>query len=234
MSILKCENLCVSYDGNAVIQNASFSIDEGDYVLIVGENGSGKSTLIKTILGLIQPVSGTLSFENGFCQNEIGYLAQQSELKREFPAAVSEVVLSGFCGKKSLFPFYTKVQKKTAHEILKKLRMEEFEKHPVSELSGGQLQRVLLARALCATEKIILCDEPVSGLDASSSAQLYSLIKQLNDEKITVIMVTHDLHRALPYANKVIHMGQDEIFCMSADEYKKSKLANILFKGTDR
>lgn len=233
MSILKCDNLCVAYDGILAVKNASFSIDEGDYVLIVGENGSGKSTLVKTILGLLTPSSGTLTFSDALKQNEIGYLAQQNEVKNEFPASVLEVVLSGFCGKKRFLPVYTKVQKKQASDNLEKLDMLEYAHRPVSELSGGQRRRVLLARALCAANKMILCDEPAAGLDTHGSAQLYDAIKRLNDEKITVIMVTHDLSQSLPYANKVIHMGNDAVYFMNKDDYVTSEPARALF-GTKK
>ncbi len=229
MTILKCDKLCVSYDNATVVQNASFEINDGDYVLIVGENGSGKSTLVKAILGLLSPSSGTLSFEGGLSQSEIGYLAQQNEVKREFPASVMEVVMSGFCGKKGFFPFYTKAQKQLAHKNLKKLDIDAYSRHPISELSGGQIRRVLLARALCATKKLILCDEPAAGLDTMGTTQLYDAIKRLNDEKITVIMVTHDLKASLAYATKVIHMANDGVYVMQRDEYAKSELAHKLF-----
>ncbi len=232
MNILKCSELCVAYDGDVVVQNATFEIDEGDYVVVVGENGSGKSTLIKTILGLISPVLGDLCFCGGLRQNEIGYLAQQSDIKSDFPASVFEVVLSGFCGKKSFLPFYTKKQKQIAHENLKKLDMDDFCRRPISQLSGGQLRRALLARALCATKKMILCDEPTAGLDALGASQLYDSIKKLNDEGISVLMVTHDLQKALMHANKVIHMGRDNVYFMHANEYAQSELAQRLL-GTN-
>ncbi len=233
MNILKSNELCVAYDGDVVVQNATFEIDEGDYVVIVGENGSGKSTLIKAILGLIMPISGELSFCGGLMQNEIGYLAQQNDIKSDFPASVFEVVLSGFCGKKSHLPFYTKKQKLLALENLKKMDMANFCRRPISKLSGGQLRRVLLARALCATKKMILCDEPTAGLDALAASQLYDSAKKLNDEGISVLMVTHDLQKALVHANKVIHMGRDKVYFMSADEYAKSELAQRLFGLND-
>lgn len=229
MEILRCEGLCVSYDAAPVIQNASFTIEAGDYVLVVGENGSGKSTLVKTILGLVSPSSGKLTFTGGLTKTEIGYLAQQSDTKRDFPASVFEVVLSGFCGKRPLLPFYTKEQKRRADEALSRLGMDAYKKRPFSTLSGGQRQRVLLARALCATQKLILCDEPAAGLDARVTAQLYDAIRQLNRDGITVIMVTHDLSEALPDANKVIHMGRDQTWCLSKEEYKKSEMARSLF-----
>lgn len=229
MTILKCDRLCVSYDSSIVVQNASFEINDGDYVLIVGENGSGKSTLVKAILGLLRPCSGTLSYESGLKQNEIGYLAQQNDIRREFPASVLEVVMSGFCGKNRFVPFYGKAQKKLALQSLKRLDMDSYARRPISELSGGQTRRALLARALCATNKLILCDEPTAGLDTVGTAQLYEAIKRLNDDKITVVMVTHDLKGALPYANKIIHMADDGVYCMSSEKYVKSELAHRLF-----
>lgn len=228
MTIIKCENLCVSYDNSMVVHDASFEICEGDYVIVVGENGSGKSTLIKTLLGLLSPSSGTLSFGKNFRQSDIGYLAQQNEVKREFPASVIEVVMSGFCGKKRFLPFYTKAQKQQAADTLKKLDMSGYEKHPIAELSGGQTRRVLLARALCSAKKMLLCDEPCAGLDSHGTKQLYSTLKRLSDDDITVVMVTHDVANSLEYATKVIHMANDKVYCMGKDEYKLSSFYNDL------
>lgn len=229
MELLRCDGLSVSYDAAPVIQNASFVVEEGDYVLVVGENGSGKSTLVKTILGLVSPTAGKLRFTGGLSKNEIGYLAQQSDTKRDFPASVYEVVLSGFCGGQGFAPFYAKAQKQRALQSLQRLGMAEYKNRPFSALSGGQRQRVLLARALCATKKLILCDEPAAGLDALVTTQLYETIAQLNREGITVIMVTHDLGEALPYASKVIHMGREQAWCMEKNAYVKSELARSLF-----
>lgn len=150
MELLRCDGLSVSYDAAPVIQNASFVVEEGDYVLVVGENGSGKSTLVKTILGLVSPSSGKLRFTGGLSKNEIGYLAQQSDTKRDFPASVYEVVLSGFCGGQGFAPFYAKAQKQRALQSLQRLGMAEYKNRPFSALSGGQrAARPACARAVC-------------------------------------------------------------------------------------
>lgn len=229
MEILRCKNLCVSYDSSPVIQNASFFVNDGDYILVVGENGSGKSTLIKTILGLISPSSGEMSFLGGLEKNKIGYLAQKSDIKRDFPASVFEVTLSGFCGAHTFLPFYKKAYKQRAEGELERLGIADLKTRPFSALSGGQQQRVLLARAMCATKKLILFDEPVTGLDALAAAQFYKTVEKLNKSGIAVIMVTHDIGDALPCANKIIHIGRSKVWFMEKDEYVNSEIARNLF-----
>ena len=219
----------MGYEHQLAVDHVSFDIESGDYVAIVGENGSGKSTLLKGLLGLMPPRSGSIVYGDGLKQNMIGYLPQQTVVQRDFPASVYEVVLSGFCGGQGFAPFYAKAQKQHALQSLQRLGMAEYKNRPFSALSGGQRQRVLLARALCATKKLILCDEPAAGLDALVTTQLYETIAQLNREGITVIMVTHDLGEALPYASKVIHMGREQVWCMEKNAYVKSELARSLF-----
>ncbi|MBR3791978.1 MAG: ATP-binding cassette domain-containing protein, partial [Clostridia bacterium] len=164
MTLINCEKLAFSYDQKPVIKDLSFSISKGDYLCIVGENGVGKSTLIKCILGLIKP-SGSITFGEGLSQSKIGYLPQQSEIQKDFPASVYEVVISGTLNKSKLIPFYTKRQKELAKKNLNLLGLDNIKKKCYQDLSGGQQQRVLLARALCAADSLILLDEPSSGLD---------------------------------------------------------------------
>ena len=158
MSLIECKHLKVGYENRTAVDDVSFSINEGDYLCIVGENGSGKSTLMKSILGLIPIKSGEIIF-NGLKQNQIGYLPQQTIVQRDFPASVFEVVLSGCLNRLGMKPFFTAKERKIAEDNIKLLNIEKIRKKAYCDLSGGQQQRVLLARALCATEKILLLDE---------------------------------------------------------------------------
>lgn len=223
MSLIKCNNLSLSYDNRAVISDLSFEVAKGDYLCIIGENGAGKSTLIKGLLGLLKPVSGEILLGDGLKNNEIGYLPQQSDIQRDFPASVFEVVMSGcISGCKSL-PFYTKEQKSTALYNMNLLGIKDLKNKCYQELSGGQQQRVLLARALCATKSVLVLDEPVSGLDPIVTNELYSIIKHLNQHhRISVIMVSHDLSGTISNATHILHLGENGYFYSTVDEYKKS------------
>ena len=212
MAQLTCQNLTVGYDGRAVLQDLNFEVNAGNYLCIVGENGSGKSTLMKTILGLQMPISGTILTGDGLRKNEIGYLPQQTQVQKDFPASVREIVLSGCQGRCGSRPFYSKEEKGLAEENIGKMGIGSLAKRCYRELSGGQQQRVLLARALCATQKMLLLDEPVSGLDPKVTAEMYALIQKLNyEDGITVVMISHDLNAALQYASHILHIG-DRVF----------------------
>lgn len=165
MALIKCENISIAYEGQTVVHDLSFQVSEDDYLCIVGENGSGKSTLVKSILGLKNPVKGKIILGDGLSQNEIGYLPQQTDVQKDFPASVYEVVLSGRLNGRGMRPFYTAADKRSARENMELLGIRELERQCFRDLSGGQKQRVLLARALCATRKLLLLDEPVTGLD---------------------------------------------------------------------
>ena len=226
MSYITVKNLSVGYDGEAVEQNISFTVEKGDYLCIVGENGSGKTTLMKTLLQLQKPLGGTIEYGDGFKKNEIGYPPQQTVVQRDFPASVKEIVLSGCQARCGLRPFYNKEEKKIAFDNIKKMGLEDIADKCYRELSGGQQQRVLLARALCATQKLLLLDEPVSGLDPKVSSEMYRLIESLNKEGITIIMVSHDMKAALEYANKILHIGHG-VFFGTKEEYIKSKEGQV-------
>lgn len=215
-----CENASLGYDGKPIVTDLSFTVNAVDYLCIVGENGSGKSTLMKTILNLTAPLAGAIRME-GLRPTEIGYLPQQTQVQRDFPASVQEIVRSGFQGQCGLRPFYTREEKVVAARNLERLGLGGFERRCYRELSGGQQQRVLLARALCATRKCLLLDEPVSGLDPKAAAQMYEIIRQLHQEGITIIMISHDLESALNHATHVLHIGK-ELFFGTKEAYLRS------------
>ncbi len=231
MEQIRCENLTIGYESKVVQSNLSLSINQGDYVCIVGENGTGKSTLVKTLLGLLSPLSGKIGLGEGIKKSDIGYLPQQTVVQKDFPASVWEIVLSGCLAHTGLRPFYNKKEKALALENIKKMGIEDLQKKCYRELSGGQQQRVLLARALCATEKVLLLDEPVSGLDPKVSQELYEVIKNLNDEGITIIMISHDVKVATEYAKTILHLGKS-IFYGTKDEYlQNTQLSSKLMGG---
>ncbi len=224
MSLIKFADVTIGYEGVNVLSKISFEINSGNYLCIVGENGSGKTTLMKSMLGLISPISGTISFDDGLKQNHIGYLPQQSKLQKDFPASVYEVVLSG-CLSKGFSPFYSKLQKKTALENMYKTGISDLKNKCFRELSGGQQQRALLARALCSTEKMLILDEPITGLDPIAAQELYTLIKQLNNNNgITVVMVTHDVNSAINNASHILHLRKDTYFYGSTHTYLHSDI----------
>lgn len=223
MAILKCENIGFSYDGKRVLENVSFSLNAGDYLCVVGENGSGKSTLIKGLLGLKAPDGGSISFGDGLKSTEIGYLPQQTQIQRDFPASVYEVVLSGCLNRLGRRARYGAEHRKIAEMNMERMSIDALKNACYHELSGGQQQRVLLARALCATGKLLLLDEPVTGLDPIATEEMYNLIKLVNlCDHITVIMVSHDVKAAVRYATHVLHLGKDAFFFGTVQEYRQS------------
>lgn len=232
MAQLCCKNVGFAYGGETVLSGVNFSVNAGDYLCIVGENGSGKSTLMKGILGLKEPSEGEIVFGDGLKANEIGYLPQQTGIQRDFPASVGEVVLSGRISGMGHRLFYSRADREAASENLERMGIEELKDRCYMELSGGQQQRVLLARAMCATKKLLLLDEPVTGLDPNAANEMYNLIKLINlCDKISVIMVTHDVHEAVRYATHILHLGHDQLFFGSVEEYRKSDHVRRLLGG---
>ncbi len=219
MAQIKCTDISLGYEKRIVAKGISFEVSAGDYLCIVGENGSGKSTLMKAILRLVSPLGGSIEFSDGLSCGDIGYLPQLTEHQRDFPASVEEVVLSGCIGGAGRIPIYRRRHKLLAHDNLRRLGIDGLQKRPYRELSGGQQQRVLLARALCAAGKMLLLDEPVSGLDPVAASEMYKTIERLNSEGITVIMISHDIAAALKYATRVLHLGREPHFFGTKDKY---------------
>ena len=230
--IFECKDVTLGYENKVVAKNLNFKIDQGDYLCVVGENGTGKSTLIKTLLGLIKPLNGeVIANVQGKNHKGVGYLPQQTQAQKDFPASVWEVVLSGVLNNDHRCPFYNKKDKAEAEKNMEKLNILDLKKRCYRELSGGQQQRVLLARALCATDSVLILDEPVTGLDPASM-ELYETIKDLNKkENVTIIMVSHDIKNALNYATHILHLEQENDFFGTVEEYKKSNVSNMFLGG---
>ena len=226
MAQLICKDVSLGYEGKSIAQDINFEVNKGDYLCIVGENGSGKSTLVKALLHQIQPLSGKIETAEGFSLKDIGYLPQQTEVQRDFPASVMEVVQSG-CIRRCKGPFYGAREKQIAKQNMQKLDILSLSKKCYRELSGGQQQRVLLCRALCAAKKLLLLDEPVTGLDPVVTSEMYSLIANLNQEGITVIMVSHDIAAALKYASHILHIAQEQLFFGKKQDYLKSEAGQV-------
>ncbi len=229
---ITCENLSFAYDGETVLSDINFSIDEGAYLCIVGENGSGKSTLMRGLLGLKEPSAGKITL-NGIKSTEIGYLPQQTQIQRDFPASVREVVLSGRLNSMRGRAFYSSADKAAAEENMERLGIESIADRCYLELSGGQQQRVLLARAMCATKKLLLLDEPVTGLDPVAANEMYNVIKLINlCDSTSVIMISHDIHAAVRYATHILHLGRSQLFFGTTAQYRESDLARRFVGGS--
>lgn len=231
MAQITCKDLSFAYDGETVLSDINFSIDAGAYLCIVGENGSGKSTLMRGILGLKHPSKGEIIFDD-LKPTEIGYLPQQTQIQRDFPASVSEVVLSGRLNSMRGRMFCNAEDKAAAAANMERLGIDDIADRCYLELSGGQQQRVLLARAMCGTKKLLLLDEPVTGLDPVAANEMYNLIKLVNlCDNTSVIMISHDIHAAVRYATHILHLGHSQLFFGTTEQYRESDLARRFVGG---
>ncbi len=232
MALITCQDVSFAYEGNIAVSGLNFTVENGDYLCIVGENGSGKSTLIKGLLRLMSPKQGNILMGDELKSNEIGYLPQQTAAQRDFPASVYEVVLSGRLGSRGILPFYSQKDKRIANENIQKLDIEALKHRCYRELSGGQQQRVLLARALCSTKKILLLDEPVAGLDPVVTGELYRLIEWINRKTgLTIIMVSHDIKSAVTYASHILHLHTTQVFYGTTKDYLCSDAGKSFLGG---
>jgi len=219
MSLIDVKNVTLGYDNHIVLKNISFNINENDFICVVGPNGSGKSTLIKGILGLIKPLKGKITY-NELKRNYVGYMPQETKVDNNFPASVYEIVLSGTLNKLGFKLFYTKNEKKIADNNLKLLNIYDLKNKNFCDLSGGQRQKVLLARALSATTKLLILDEPSNNLDSKSKKELYKTIIDLNkNNNIAIIMITHDLDHDNLIGNKILSLREGDIFFGNTEEF---------------
>ena len=221
--LIVCRDVSLGYEGQTVLSHLDLTIRDGDYLCIVGDNGSGKSTLLRGLLGLLAPQAGEILRAPELERGAVGYLPQQTRAQRDFPATVFEVALSGCLNQKGSRFFYTRAQKSQTLMNLGKLGVLEWKDKCYRELSGGQQQRVLLARALCAAGRLLILDEPITGLDPAAAQDLYKTLAYLNrTEHMAIVMVTHDLAPALRSAKTVFHIGQRGTFLGTVADYLAS------------
>lgn len=228
--IITCDRATLGYENQIVIKDLAFELYPGDYLSIIGENGSGKSTLMKSMLGLIKPLSGSITVNCTKGSGCIGYLPQQTALQKDFPATVGEVVMSGYLAKMGIRPFFRREEREKATEVMERLGIADLKNRSYRDLSGGQQQRVLLARALLAAHEILMLDEPVTGLDPSASAELYDALTELNKKHgMTIIMISHDIARTIVPSTKILHIAKDRYFFGTPAAYMANDISKIFF-----
>lgn len=234
MALITCDKVSFSYENKTVVKDLSFAVEQGDYLCIIGENGTGKTTLMKGMLGLKKPSAGVILYGEDFRAKEIGYVPQQTQAQKDFPASVYEVVISGCLNDRGLKPGYGKADREKAVLNMEILGITGLAKKCYRSLSGGQQQRVLLARSLCATKSMLLLDEPTSGLDPVATSEFYQLVESLNQEHgITIVMVSHAIREAIENARNVLHLSHQSYFHGSVAEYRKSALGESFLGGKE-
>ena len=233
MALIACRDASFDYDGNIAVCGLNFQVCRGDYLCVVGENGSGKTTLIKGLLRLKPPRQGSVVTGEGLKLNQIGYMPQQWQGQKDFPASVYEVIISGRLSNK---PFYSKRDKEAVEEVIKQLKLDSLRNLCYREISGGQQQQVLLARALCSAKTALLLDEPASGLDQGMAREVYKRINTINKEKgLTVVMVSHDIQSAVQYASHILHLNKTQVFFGRTEDYVRSGAGReFLGMGSER
>ncbi len=235
MALIECKNVEFQYNNLPILSGVSFEVGCGDYLCIVGENGSGKTTLMNGLLGLKKPSKGEVILGENLENRSIGYLPQQTQVQKDFPASVYEVVISGCLNKRGARPFYSKREKEIAVRNMKLLEIYDRKDKCYNQISGGLQQRTLLARALCAANRLLILDEPVTGLDPIVTNSMYELINKLNKEyHLTVIMVSHDIESAVKYADHILHLEtRNGYFYGTTEEYLNSDFSKKLRGGTE-
>jgi zinc transport system ATP-binding protein len=234
MPLISCAGVALGYNGVPVLRGVNFSVGAGDYVCVTGENGSGKSTLVLGILRLLRPIEGRIEYGGGLAPENVGYLPQRSVGGVNFPAGAFEVVLSGRLASRGLRPFYSRRDRASAADNMRRLGVYELRDKNFGELSGGQRQRVLLARALCSEGRLLILDEPVAGLDPKATAEFYDAISEIRSAgDVTVIMVSHDVRRAVSEASHVLHVQGGGAFFAGRDDYLASDTGKKFIGGLE-
>ena len=229
MALMALKDVTIAFEGTVAVDRVSLSVEKGDYLVVLGENGSGKSTLMRAMLGLVRPRSGAIQYGDGLRKDQIGYLPQQTAAQRDFPASVEEVVFSGNANRLGSRCFYSRADRARARANMALLDVAQFRKRSYRTLSGGQQQRVLLARALCATDALLVLDEPVTGLDPAATEELYQVIGDLNRKHgVAIVMVSHDLRGALRDARHVLVMDRGADFYGTAEDYSAKYLGKAV------
>ena len=218
MALISVKDVSLGYGQNVIVSGLNLEINEGDFICVVGANGAGKTTFIRGLLGLNRPMAGMIKYKD-LEQKYIGYMPQETAIDENFPASVMEIVLSGTLNRRVFSVLYDKTAKKIALKNLRLLKIEKLKDKSFADLSGGQRQKVLLARALSATQKLLILDEPSNNLDAKSKRDLYELIKKINGDGVAVIMVTHDLDHGNLIGNKILSLRDGDVFFGDIEEF---------------
>ena len=231
-ALITCSHVDFGYENHDAVVDLTMEVNEGDYLCVVGANGAGKSTLVKGLLGLLAPTGGSLVVAETLKRTGIGYLPQQTSAQKDFPATVREVVLSGALSRRGRRFFYSGEEKEMAEKAMERLGITDLARRCFRELSGGQQQRALIARALCAAGKLLILDEPVTGLDPQAVQEFYGFIRRLNrEEKVAIVMVSHDVANMVGQADKILHLQQKVLFYGTAGEYKKTRAGREFLGG---
>ncbi len=200
------KQVTAGYDGNPVLENVDFRVEEFDFIGITGPNGGGKTTLLKVILGLLKPSGGTVAFSVPL-RNLFGYLPQQNVFDKQFPLTVEDVALSGLLSEKGIWKRYTRDDRERAAALLEQYGLESYRRAPVGELSGGQAQRAFLCRALIASPRVLVLDEPTTYVDAGFEQEFYDLLKELN-RRHTILLVSHDRDAVRSYCKTALRIDR--------------------------
>lgn len=211
--LIQISHLSAGYDDRIVLRDVNLTVCEQDFLGIIGPNGSGKTTLIKCMLGLLKPVEGSITFTScrtqaGSSRPTIGYLPQYSSIDRKFPISVQEVVLSGLSSQKPLTARFSQEQQEKARDVLCRMGLEEVARRPIGSLSGGQLQRVLLGRAIVSDPEVLILDEPNTYIDKHFEARLYELLDEIN-RRCAIVLVSHDINAVHEHAKKKIALNYE-------------------------
>lgn len=229
--IIKIEHLAAGYEGKEVLHDVNLTIYQDDYLGIIGPNGGGKTTLMRLILGLMSPTEGSISYyKDGKPVKEItmGYLPQYNDLDKQFPISVYEVVLSGLNKSKSLFARFSKEHHQLAADTLDRMQLSDLKDRHIGALSGGQLQRVLLARAIVSKPDVVILDEPNTYIDRRFQKQMYEMLEQINKE-CAIIIVSHDIAEVLHNVKHIACVNQHLHYHDTAD-MPKEKLEEHFLK----
>lgn len=197
--IIEIKNLSAGYDGRNVLHDINLTVYEQDFLGIIGPNGGGKTTLMKCILGLLKPTGGEIIFH---CKPSLGYLPQYNTIDRKFPISVEEVILSGLSVQKSLTARFTPEEKEKSKQVIARMGLEGLEHRAIGQLSGGQLQRALLGRAIISDPSVLILDEPNTYIDKRFEARLYELLAEINKE-CAIILVSHDIGTVLQQVKSI-------------------------------
>ncbi len=203
--ILSCEQLSFAYNTHIILKGVSFQVNPGEYIAIIGPNGGGKTTLLKLIMGFLKPSSGKIKVfgeEPACARTKMAYVPQMLRFDRQFPISVMELVLSGRLSRLPWHGIYREADKLAAWEALEKVGLADYSQYPFGNLSGGQAQRALIARALVSEPQLLLLDEPTASVDSQAQADIHAILDKLCGQ-ITMLMVTHDLQTAIDKVQRV-------------------------------